>query len=198
MQKEVAEAQKACGIDVLLGLETNITGFGAIDIIPSDYDFLDIVICGYHKLVAPKRLRDFRHFFGNLMFYNHEWHTKKWLQRNTDVYRSVIEKYNIDVISHINLGIRVDCRQVAKVCAETGTMIELNGKGIAFTDDEMRAMIDTGVMFIVNSDAHSADRVGDFSVPLKLLERVPVPEEQIANLNKKPVFRSQINRKRNI
>ncbi len=195
MQKEIAAAKQACGIDVLFGLETNITGMGAIDIRPSDYEFLDIILCGYHKFVAPKRARDFRHFFGNLMFYGREWHTKKWLQRNTDVYRSVIESYKIDVITHINLGMRVDCRQVAALCKETGTMIELNGKGIAFTDDELRAMIETGVQFIVNSDAHSADRVGDFSVPLALLQRVPVPEAQIANLNKKPVFRSQKDRR---
>lgn len=190
MQKEIAEAAERYKIDVLMGLETNITGMGAIDLKPSDYEFLDIVLCGYHKFVAPRRLRDFRHFFGNLIFNKSEWHEKKWLSRNTDVYRSVIEKYKIDVITHINLDMPVDTVKVAKVCAETGTMIELNGKRIAFSDDQFRGMIETGVQFIVNSDAHRPERVGDFGPPLELLSRVPVPENRIANLNKKPVFRS--------
>lgn len=189
MQKEVAEASALYNIEVLLGLETNITGPGEIDVRPADYEFLDIVLCGYHRFIMSLRPRDLLHF-SRVLFFN----PKKLTERNTDLYRSVIEKYPIDVISHPGLNMRVDVEKVAEACAAAGTMIELNGKGAAFSDDEFRAMAATGVEFIVNSDAHRPEKVGDFTEPLELLKRVPVPESQIANLNKKPVFRSQKNR----
>lgn len=186
MQRDVAAASKLYNIDVLLGLETNITGPGKIDVKPKDYEFLDIILCGYHRLIMSARPRDFWHF-SRVMLFN----PKKMADRNTDLYRSIIEKHPVDVISHPGLNMLVDVEKLAQTCKDAGAMIELNGKGIAFSDDEFRAMAATGVQFIVNSDAHSPEKVGDFTKPLELLKRVPVPESQIANLNKKPVFRSQ-------
>lgn len=186
MQRQIAEAAKQCGVDVLFGMETNITGRGRIDLKPSDMEFLDIVLCGYHKFVVPLKPRDFFHFARVALL-----NPKRLIARNTDLYLSVIEKYDIDVITHINYSMFVDCEKVAKACAQTGTMIELNGKRINFSDDEFRAMAAAGAQFIVNSDAHRQGKIGDFTAPLELLKRVPIPETQIANLGKRPVFRSQ-------
>jgi len=185
MRRQVAEAAKLFDIDILLGMETNIIGRGKIDLRPSDFDFLDVVLCGYHKFVVPLNPRDLFHFSQVVLFGG-----KRLIRRNTDLYLSVIEKHDIDVITHINYAMPVDVERVARACKETGTMLELNGKRIKFSDDEFRAMAATGVQFIVNSDAHTQDRVGDFTQPLELLKRVPIPEAQIANLNKRPVFRS--------
>lgn len=186
MQRQIAQASARYGVNVLFGMETNITGRGGIDLKPSDFEFLDVVLCGYHRFVVPLKPRDLFHFARVVLF-----NPKKLISRNTDLYLSVIEKYDIDVITHINYSMLVDCERVAKACADTGTMLELNGKRINFSDDEFRAMAATGVQFIVNSDAHSRGKVGDFAAPLELLKRVPIPESQIANLNKKPIFRSQ-------
>ena len=190
MQRQIAEAAKQSGVGVLFGMETNITGYGKLDLRPSDFEFLDIVLCGYHKVVVPLNLREFFHFSRVLFFGG-----KKLISRNTDMYLSVIEKYDIDVITHIGYGMPVDTERVARACKDAGTMLELNGKRINFSDDEFRAMAETGVQFIVNSDAHIQGRIGDFALPLALLNRVPIPESQIANLNKRPVFRSQRNKK---
>lgn len=186
MRKEADEAAAAYGIGVLLGIEANITGRGAIDLKPRDFQALDIVLCGYHKFVIPARAPDLFHFSRVNLFGG-----RKLIGRNTDLYLSVIEKYRIDVITHINYVMPIDLERVAKACAETGTMIELNGKRINFSDEEFRAMAAAGVRFIVNSDAHRSGKVGDFALPLELLKRVPIPKEQIANLNKRPIFRSQ-------
>ena len=42
----------------------------------------------------------------------------------------------------------------------------------------------------MNSDAHSVDKVGDFSVPEQYVQRLHIPPERIANLDKIPHFRS--------
>ena len=186
MQKQIAEAAKRYGIGVLLGMETNITGRGKIDLRPSDFDYLDVVLCGYHKFVVPFNPRDFLHFSRNVFFGG-----KRLIRQNTDLYLSVIEKHDIDVITHINYAMPVDVERIAKACKDAGTMIELNGKRINFSDDGFRAMAATGVQFIINSDAHHIDSIGNFAQPLELLKRVPIPESQIANLHKKPIFRSQ-------
>ena len=58
------------------------------------------------------------------------------------------------------------------------------------TDAEIEKMIENGVDFIVDSDAHSPGKVGDFSVPQTVVDRLHIPAERIANFDKNPVFRS--------
>ena len=53
------------------------------------------------------------------------------------------------------------------------------------SDEELFAILNTGVNFVINSDAHTPDRVGEISLVEKLLELVPVPEERIMNINGK-------------
>jgi pyruvate kinase len=52
--------------------------------------------------------------------------------------------------------------------------------------------IENDVDFICNSDAHSVDRIGEISKPLSIVERMHIPSERIANLDKLPRFRSRI------
>ena len=48
----------------------------------------------------------------------------------------------------------------------------------------------TGVNFVIGSDAHTPDRVGEILLVKKMLERVNIPEERIMNINgKTPDFR---------
>ena len=57
-------------------------------------------------------------------------------------------------------------------------------------NEEINKMLDTGVQFILNSDAHTPDRVGEISLVERLLERVNIPEDRIVNINGKlPNFR---------
>ena len=79
---------------------------------------------------------------------------------------------------------------MAKVAADYGTYIELNAKKTHLTDEELYAVAKTGVKFVIDSDAHTPDRVGEISLVEKMLERVSVPNEQIMNVDGKiPVMR---------
>ena len=58
------------------------------------------------------------------------------------------------------------------------------------TDEELVKVRDTGVRFIIDSDAHTVDRVGDTKLVDKILARVEIPRERIDNIDgRKPNFR---------
>ena len=51
-------------------------------------------------------------------------------------------------------------------------------------------MAQTGVRFVIDSDAHSADRVGDTRIAEQLLSRAGVPLDRIDNIEgREPKFR---------
>ncbi|MCL2861773.1 MAG: PHP domain-containing protein [Firmicutes bacterium] len=176
-------------LKILLGVEANLMGLdGRIDVLPHEMDKLDIIVCGYHKFVRTWKLKDhFDFFWPNLLGFK----TKRRTAKNTDAFVKMIEKYPIDIISHLNLGIKTDVKEIAKAAKHFGTYIELNGKRIVLTDNEIETIAKVGAEFIINSDAHSPDRVGDFKVGLERANRLGIPALQIANFEKVPKFRKQ-------
>jgi putative hydrolase len=180
-------------IEIYLGLETNFNSAdGHVDILPSDMPNLDIIVCGYHKFVMPERFRDyFKFHFPNFWLDTFKTSSKRITAQNTDTYIKALEKYDIDIISHINYGIKVEVKAVAEACKFYGTLVELNGKRISMTDAELTTIAETGAEFICNSDAHSVDRVGNFDVGIDTIERVGIPYSQVANWERLPVLRSR-------
>ena len=202
IMNDVAAARAAYPqIDILLGLETNFNSTeGYIDIEPSDMRYLDILVCGYHKLVFPRRPHDiFRLYAPNFFLNSFGKSSAKQTARNTDAYIKALEKYDIDIISHINHGCRVDAPAVAQAAAAYGTYIELNCKNMhggqaSMTDAELEAVLKTDAMFIVDSDAHSPDKIGVFDKAEEIINRVGIPRGRIANWERLPDFRSRLSK----
>ena len=75
MKKEIEEATECYPIEVLLGVEANIiSSQGDIDIVDSDYKHLDILLCGFHRLVKSVSSKEQRKFIlKNIMceFFHH-------------------------------------------------------------------------------------------------------------------------------
>ena len=199
IMKDVAACrQKYPQIDILLGLETNFNSLnGHIDIVPSDMRYLDIVVCGYHKLVAPSSVRDvFGLYIPNFFLNSFGKQTAKQTAKNTDAYIKALEKYDIDIISHINHGCQVDAKAVAEAAAEYGTYVELNCKNMhggqaSMTDAELQAVLTTKAQFIVDSDAHSPEKIGVFDRATEIIDRVGIPYDRIANWDRLPSLRSR-------
>ena len=181
-------------IRIYLGLETNLLDTkGRIDLKDEDIEELDIVICGYHKYVRSGSLKEFwrfkaPNFIGDLTGKS----SVKTMVRNTDAYLKMLENYDIDIISHPNYGIDTDVVEIAKAAKAFGTYMELNGKRVSMTIEELQKVAATGANFIVDSDAHSPSRVGEISVPLSFIEKAGIPPAQLANWDKLPVFRSRL------
>ena len=173
-------------ITILTGMECNfLSPRGEIDL-PEEYaDELDVVVCGYHKGIRLLRPGDMFFFLGNLVTKN----SRRVLARNTDAYISALEKNDIDIISHPMHDCRIDLRAVGEAAAAKGALIELNGKRVSVTADELVLLASLGCKFVADSDAHSPEKVGDVSCEREVWERSGLPDELIVNLTSAPHFK---------
>ena len=193
LKKRIENAKKATGVNVLLGIESNIIGTdGTTDLKPELYDDFDIFLAGVHKFVKYKFGTAFSLFLPNL--FNSAVRKrdvpKSLIRRNTQTYINVIKNNPVDVITHLNFCCFADAAEVAKAAADYGTYIELNSKKVHLSDDELYEVLKTDVKFVINSDAHSPSRVGEISLVEKTLERTGFPTERIANIDGRlPEFR---------
>ena len=188
MRMECAKAQEETGVKVLLGIESNIRGVdGTIDVKPSDYAKLDILLAGVHKFIFYKTVGDFnRLLLRNMCHDKFKFNaTDKLLKYNTACYVNAVKNNPIDVLTHIGYGCACNAEEVAKAAADYGTYIEISTKKNPLTDEEWRKVIATGVNFVLDSDAHSVDRIGDTALFEDLLKRVDFPIERIMNLDGK-------------
>lgn len=188
-KQEILRLSQKYNIKVYFGVEANfISQDGTIDVIDTDREYLDIVLCGYHKLAKPKGVADKFSIFVANIFANIFGTTKKLLNRNTKMIVNALDKNNIDVITHLNNKMKCNVAEVAKKAVEKGTLIELNEKHCQFTDSEVKTMLDLGVKFLVDSDAHKPEKIGKFKRMESLIERCNIPKENIVNLNGLPKF----------
>lgn len=170
-------------VRLYLGVEANILSKkGDIDVRDADKPLLDIVVCGYHKMVYSWA---WGYFLGN----NIGLSGQKTMARNTDAYVRALERNKIDILSHPGNTCKCDVREVARACKRFGTFFELNGKRIDLSDGDIEAAAEEGCTFICDSDAHAPRQIGDFSVPAARLARLGIPPECVANYGKLPAFR---------
>ena len=190
MQKEVEQLKKDYKTDILLGIETNLIGEnGVIDLYKEEEKLFDVIIMGYHKVIKPQSFSDILNFFlrndlRKIFF------TKKVIQKNTDAYLRAIDMYNIDILAHLNYGMPVDAPQIAKLALQKGTYIELNGKRTLFSQDDVEKMVDMKTKFIMDSDAHSPQNVGEVNHPMNFAITNGIPKELIVNINSLPKFKN--------
>ena len=198
VKKDIEEAKERYPIDVLLGVEANlISSHGDIDIVDDDYKDLDILLCGFHRLVKSTSVKEQFGFVLKNIFCEIFHHTsKKQREKNTNAYINAMRKYDIDIITHLNHACKVDVEKVARVAKETNTLIELNGKRLGMSDKEILTCYNLGCKFVLDSDAHSPNRVGDCHLGLEAALRLRLPDSVILNYNDLPTFKKEKHKKR--
>ncbi len=191
MRADCDNAQKQTGVKVLLGIESNLLGVsGKTDVKVKDYQKLDIFLAGVHRFILYDGLKEWFKLLGANYFtklFNKN-PSESLIKRNTQVYINAIKSNPIDVITHVNYLVFADAVEVAKCCADYGTYFEINTKKVHLSDEVWQKVVDTGVNFVVDSDAHSPDRIGDTRLATELLQRVDIPLDRIKNLNGMPDF----------
>ena len=198
VKKDIENATEMYPVEVLLGVEANIiSSFGDIDIVPEDYDNLDIVLCGFHRVVkSTTRKQQLSFVVKNILCEIFHHTSKKQREKNTNAYINAMRNYDIDIITHLNHACKVDVEKVARVAKETNTYIELNGKRLGMTDEEILTCYNMGCKFVINSDAHSPSRVGDCHLGLQAALRLRIPDSAIANYNNIIALKKEKRKKR--
>lgn len=187
MRADIDNIQPNHKVKLLLGIEANlISKNGDIDISDEELAKLDVVVLGFHKFCHVGFKNFFQFVLPNILFKKP---TKKQIERNTNAYLQAIKKHKINILAHLQYaGCYVDCEKIAKECAKRGIYIELNGRRIVFSKEDIKKMVATGVQFIIDSDAHDKYSVGKNHRAFNFIEKYKIPLKQVINLNGKPNF----------
>ena len=187
LMEDCREASERTGVQVLVGMEANILGeSGRTEMRPEDYGSFDLFIAGKHVFVAYSPFSQwFTYFAPN--FFADKLRLKPGralVERDTRAYVNTIRENPVDIIAHVNYLNFADAVEVAKCAADYGTYIEINTKKTHLSDEEWQDVIDkTRVRFLIDSDAHSADRVGDTKLAEDLFSRIAFPMDRIDNID---------------
>ena len=174
-RKIVDELNKTSKIKVYLGVEANLIGQdGKIDLTDEQIQMLDVLLVGYH-------LASFANFVG---FVNKKNDSEEQVKKNTQAYINMLNRYNVNIITHIQEHIKVDLKPIAELCAKKGTLIEINNKHLRLNAEDAKILIDSGCKMIVNSDAHSTERIANVDNSIKFIKDNNIPLDRIVNIDK--------------
>ncbi len=177
--------EKYNDIEVLLGVEANIVNKnGLLDVRPEEFTEYDYVIAGYHYGVIGRN--------GPGSILNHGYNifdikTKrdnlKLMKRNTEFVTAALRRNDLKILTHPGDKAPVDMLEIAVVCQETDTLVEINTWHSSIKPEDLRTMSLTDCKFILSSDAHSPDRIGDVVSGIRLALESGLDLTRIVNLS---------------
>lgn len=171
-------------IKILLSLEANFLSIdGSIDMHDEMYELADIVMCGYHFGSKPRSFfKDLKiHLYAILSKYSKSVYEKS-KKINTEMVINAINKNDIVAITHPGAKGPIDVIAVSNAAALNDVALEINSKHGHLTVDEIKEALKTDVKFILGSDAHSPENVGDCSLAIERCELAGVPSNRIVNV----------------
>lgn len=157
------------GIRVLAGAELNIIDYdGNLDLTEKVWENLELLIASAHTI--PKM------------------HPGTY-EEHTRMYSKVAESPYVDVIGHCGQDAYIfDWEPVVKKFKECDKMIEINAHSPKARPGSDKNCVEIAkfckkheVPVVVSSDAHFANRIGDFNPSLRLLEEIDFPEKLVMN-----------------
>lgn len=169
-------------LKVKMSVEANtIHGGNGLDIRPEEFDEYDFVIAGFHfGLFHCSSIANW------LWSHGMKRGEEKLRKKNTDMIVNALRSNDIAILTHPGDKGPFDIRAIAEVCAETGTLMEINCRHGHLTADEIRiAMEVEGVQFILSSDAHTPEAVGEFETGLARAIEAGLDPARIVNIRKK-------------
>ena len=169
-------------MQVKMSVEANtVRGGNGLDIRPEEFDEYDFVIAGFHFGV-----------FGCGSIANWLWShgfkmgEEKLRKKNTDMIVRALRKNDIAILTHPGDKGPFDIRKIAEVCAETNTLMEINSRHGHLTEEEIAIAAEVPeVQFILSSDAHVPDAVGNCRAGLDRALAAGLDPGRIVNIRKK-------------
>ena len=179
MREEIDSLKlKYKNIDILLGIECNILDdSGNIDVDENILKVVDYIMAGYHFGSTPTSIKGVINHCDNYLF-----KTKKAKQYNTKAIINAMRKHNIFAITHPGDKGEVDIVEIAKVAKETDTRLEINGGHGFLSVKQIEAIKSIKNKYIIGSDAHVPENVGNFDLAMKIIEEANLDVSLVENI----------------
>lgn len=183
MRAEIEEAMKAFpDVKVYLGVEADIVDSeNALDVSRSEFAEFDFVNAGYHYVPGGNLIRNFLAFQGRGSAATVE----ELRYDNTQRIIKALTSNNIMILTHPGDKAYIDEEAVAKVCAETDTLVEINARHRHPNAEDLKIYVAHDVKFVISSDAHSPDKVGRYAKSLALAFAAGIDVSRIVNIEER-------------
>lgn len=179
MREEIDKLNlKYTNIDILLGMECNILDEnGNIDINDNITDLLDYVMAGYHFGSTPTSIRGMINHCKNYLL-----KSQKSKEYNTNAIINAMKKNDIFIITHPGDKGDVYIEEIAKVAKETNTKLEINSSHGFLNANQLKRIKHIGNKFIIGSDAHKPENVGNFELAMKNIREANLDLSLVENI----------------
>ena len=179
MREEIDKLNdKYSNIKVLLGMECNILdNRGNIDINDKIIENCDYIMAGYHFASTPTSLKSMLNHCNNYMIKN-----DKSKDYNTESIINAMKNNNIFIITHPGDKGDVYIEEIAKVAKDTDTRLEINSSHGFLNSSQLVKIKDIGNKFIIGSDAHVPENVGNFDLAMKIIEEANLDVSLVENI----------------
>jgi putative hydrolase len=176
--------RRTMGLKVLAGAECNITSArGHLDLPLEIRAQLDIVLAGLHPGILPRSGKDWLALTGaNWYAKVNPGYRKRARVANTRAVIEAVLRNDIDVVTHPGYHLDIDTVELARACAFRNTALEINARHHEMTAEFCRLAAAEGARFVINSDAHAPDAVGNVARGLAVARAAGLGPEQVLNL----------------
>lgn len=178
---------------VLLGLECNLISLdGEIDVPQAQLGYFDLLLMGFHLSGRAKKFSE-QWMFTVANPRSEEKYSGRFRQKATEAYLRAIEKNKFDILVHPGLHWPLEYERVAQACAAHGIAMEISARPnhLKFNEDQARQMAQTGVQFVIDSDAHRPEQIGQVQSAIDFAKRAGIGAARIINAagHELPAFR---------
>ncbi|MBU5311658.1 PHP domain-containing protein [Tissierella carlieri] len=172
------------GLKILLGIESNLVGLdGTLDVDEKLLKYIDFLIMGYHYGATPKTLKDgIGLYVLNPISKIFHIGKEKAKELNTRAYIKALGKYPINMISHPGSKAVVDIVELAREANKYGTALEISAKHSQLSVESIKLLLDVDVIYMVNSDAHRPEDVGNVENGIRKAKEANLPLDRIKNI----------------
>ena len=179
MREEIDKLnEKYSNIEILLGMECNILdSYGNIDINDKIIENCDYIMAGYHFAYTTTYLKSMFNHCNNYMIKN-----EKSKDYNTKAIINAMKNNDIFIITHPGDKGDVYIEEIAKVAKNTDTRLEINSSHGFLNSSQLVKIKGIGNKFIIGSDAHIPQNVGNFDLAMKIVKEASVDLSLIENI----------------
>jgi putative hydrolase len=185
MRKEIEELKVVYPeIEILLGVEANIINpSGRLDVDTEELPDFDYLLAGYHygvfgeKPLSAMRIHSQNYLSGILGRSG-----KKLKKINTELAVKAIYENKIKILTHPGDKGPFDIYEIALACADKGTLMEISTWHDYLSVEGIKAAAKTDALFVISSDAHTPDRIGDCQGAVAGIKAAGLDFERVVNL----------------